>query len=79
MATPDHAMPAKGVMDQYGSAPVDEATVSAEAIDVGLLVMEYLVALVAANVSDAASPNQKVLLLAARAEASVVVCPPRVC
>ena len=41
-------------------APLDEAAVAAEAAHVGFLVLDYLVALLAANVPDAATPNQQV-------------------
>ena len=61
MGTPAAAAPARGMLDPFGVAPTDEVSVNAEAADVGLMVMEYLAALVAANVGDAATPNQKVL------------------
>ena len=47
MATPDAAVPARGLTDPYGVAPLDEAAVAAEAAHVGFLVLDYLVALLA--------------------------------
>ena len=60
MGTPQAAAPSRGTLDPFGVPPTDEASVNAEAADVGLLTMEFLAALVAANVGDVANPNQKV-------------------
>ena len=60
MGTPQAAAPSRGTLDPFGVAPTDEASVNAEAADVGLLTMEFLAALVVANVGDVANPNQKV-------------------
>ena len=60
MGTPQAAAPSRGALDPFGVPPTDEASVNAEATDVGLLTMEFLAALVAANVGAVANPNQKV-------------------